>query len=45
VFLIGACIGAYNIWLTITRPVAAAETAGDQPAPEPGVDVAPQPAE
>jgi len=44
-FLIGACIGAYNVWLTITRPVAAAETAGDQPAPEPGAGIAPQPAE
>ena len=43
-FLIGACVGAYNIWLTVTRPLAAAEAADDQPVPA-DVGVAPQPAE
>jgi len=43
-FLIGACVGAYNIWLTVTRPLAAAEAADDQPVPA-DVGVATQPAE
>ena len=38
-FLIGACIGAYNIWMTITRPAAAVEKTGDLP------ELAAQPAE
>jgi cytochrome c oxidase cbb3-type subunit 1 len=32
-FLIGACIGAYNIWMTIKIPAAAAEQTGDLPEP------------
>jgi cytochrome c oxidase cbb3-type subunit I len=46
-FLIGACIGACNIWLTITRPSPAAETTGDLPVPGAGAGAAaaPQPAE
>jgi cytochrome c oxidase cbb3-type subunit I len=44
-FLIGACIGARNIWLTITRPSPAAETTGDLPVPGAGAAAAPQPAE
>jgi cytochrome c oxidase cbb3-type subunit I len=38
-FLIGACIGAYNIWMTIKIPAAAAEQTGDLP--EPRLAVAP----
>jgi cytochrome c oxidase cbb3-type subunit 1 len=38
-FLIGACVGAYNIWMTITRPAAAVEKTGDLP------ELAAQPAE
>jgi cytochrome c oxidase cbb3-type subunit 1 len=30
-FLIGACIGAYNIWMTIRFPSLAAEQSGDLP--------------
>jgi cytochrome c oxidase cbb3-type subunit 1 len=32
-FLIGACIGAYNIWMTVKIPAAAAEQTGDLPEP------------
>jgi len=44
-FLIGACIGAYNIWVTIKLPSPAAETTGDQPEPRPTGGLSPQPAE
>ena len=44
-FLIGGCVGAYNIWLTITHPAATTEAAGDLPAPEPASGIAAQPAE
>jgi cytochrome c oxidase cbb3-type subunit I len=40
-FLIGACIGAYNIWMTIKIPSPAAAQAGDLPEPK----LAAQPAE
>jgi cytochrome c oxidase cbb3-type subunit I len=32
-FLLGACVGAYNIWMTIKTPVVAPERAGDLPEP------------
>jgi cytochrome c oxidase cbb3-type subunit 1 len=32
-FLIGGCVGAYNVWMTITRPASAAERSGDLPEP------------
>ena len=44
-FLIGACIGAYNIWVTIKLPSPAAATTGDQPEPRPTGGLSPQPAE
>ena len=44
-FLIGACIGAYNIWVTIKLPSPAAETTGDLPEPRPTGGLTPQPAE
>jgi cytochrome c oxidase cbb3-type subunit 1 len=40
-FLVGACIGAYNIWMTITIPGHAAARTGDLPEPR----LAAQPAE
>jgi cytochrome c oxidase cbb3-type subunit 1 len=44
-FLIGGCIGAYNIWMTI-RAAGAVEKVGDLPVPRPtSVGPAAQPAE
>ena len=34
-FLIGGCVGAWNVWMTITEPGAAASAAGDIPQPPP----------
>jgi len=44
-FLIGGCIGAYNIWMTITLPSPAAEKTVDLPLPRPTGGLSPQPAE
>jgi cytochrome c oxidase cbb3-type subunit I len=45
-FLIGGCIGAYNIWMTIRLREPTVEKAGDLPVPGPSsVGPAPQPAE
>jgi cytochrome c oxidase cbb3-type subunit 1 len=33
VFLIGGAIGAYNVWMTIRTPAAAADRASDLPEP------------
>jgi cytochrome c oxidase cbb3-type subunit 1 len=43
-FLIGGCIGAYNVWMTI-RTAGTAEKSGDLPVPQPSAGLAPQPAE
>ena len=42
-FLIGGCVGAYNIWMTIRIPSPAADRASDLP--EPATAAALQPAE
>jgi cytochrome c oxidase cbb3-type subunit 1 len=42
-FVLGACVGAYNIWMTIAKPAVAAERSGDLP--EPLAGTAAQPAE
>jgi cytochrome c oxidase cbb3-type subunit 1 len=37
-FLIGAVVGCYNIWMTVrTAPAAAAEPGADLPAPHPAL--------
>src|SRR5262249_33166909 len=38
-FLLGGCVGAYNIWKTITTPAAVAERATDLPPPTPAATV------
>jgi len=40
-FLIGGCLGAYNIWMTIREPKPSVERTGDLPEPQ----LAAQPAE
>jgi cytochrome c oxidase cbb3-type subunit 1 len=45
-FLIGGCIGACNIWMTIRTPSASVEKVGDLPVPRPtSLAPAAQPAE
>jgi cytochrome c oxidase cbb3-type subunit 1 len=45
-FLIGGCIGAYNIWMTIREPREAAARSGDLPEPRlPEPRLAAQPGE
>ncbi|WP_065754026.1 cytochrome-c oxidase, cbb3-type subunit I [Bradyrhizobium paxllaeri] len=43
-FLIGGCIGAYNIWMTIKLPNPISEATADQPEPK-AIGASPQPAE
>jgi cytochrome c oxidase cbb3-type subunit 1 len=44
-FLIGGCIGAYNIWMTTRVPGKAMSKSGELPVPRPGAVLTPQPAE
>lgn len=44
-FLIGGCIGAFNIWKTITVGKPAVDRSGDLPLPRPAAALAAQPAE
>jgi len=44
-FLIGGCIGAYNVWMTIATPVPASDYASDLPEPRRAGGIAAQPAE
>lgn len=44
-FLIGACLGAYNVWMTISLAKPALEKTGDLPLPQPAAGLIAQPAE
>ncbi|MBX9648003.1 MAG: cytochrome-c oxidase, cbb3-type subunit I [Xanthobacteraceae bacterium] len=44
-FLVGACIGAYNVWMTVKVPAAAMEKAEDTPLPMFPTGINVQPAE